>query len=265
MTMGNSWMIKNYLKHVFKAKRGGHGVHSPFVYQLVENVLNNQHHFYSFEELSKLRKELLQNETALSIDDMGAGSQKLSASKRKVKDIAAHGISSQRQAEFLFRLCTYLKCRTIIELGTSIGLTTLYLSHTDTNSQVYTLEGSGELVNFSKGLFTKNERSNITSIQGNFDETLPKLFSELETYDLLYIDGNHTYSATLHYFKLALEKTKPDSVIIFDDIYWSKDMTKAWEEIKEDPAVKLSIDCFYFGMIFFRNEQKQKEHFKLFI
>ncbi len=253
------------MKHLFKAKRGGHGVHSPFVYKLTENVLNNQHHFYAFEELSKLRKELLQNETELSIDDMGAGSQKLSASKRKVKDIAAHGISSQRQAEFLFRLCTYLKCKTIIELGTSVGLTTLYLSHTDASSSIYTLEGSAELVDFSKDLFKTNKRNNITSIQGNFDQTLPKLLSELKNFDLLYIDGNHTYGATLRYFKLALEKITPDSMIIFDDIYWSKDMTKAWEEIKEHSAVKLSIDCFYFGVIFFRSEQKQKEHFKLYI
>jgi predicted O-methyltransferase YrrM len=263
--MGNSWMIKNYVKHVLTAKRRGHGVHSPFVYQLVENVFNNRHHFYAFEHLTAVRKELLQNETELRIQDMGAGSQKLDPTKRKVKDIARHGISSQHQAELLFRLCTYLKCKTIVELGTSLGLTTLYLSYADADSTVHSLEGSDELVNFSKDLFKQQERFNITSLAGNFDETLPKLLSGISSFDLLYIDGNHTYEASVRYFKLALEKATANSMIIFDDIYWSKDMTRAWEEIKEHPAVKLSIDCFYFGMVFFRDEQKQKEHFKLLI
>jgi predicted O-methyltransferase YrrM len=263
--MSNSWMIKNYVIHIFKAKRGGHGVHSPFVYQLVENVFNNRHHFYAFGHLGALRKKLRQNESELNINDMGAGSQKLHSAKRKVKDIAIHGISSQRQAELLFRLCTYLKCKTIIELGTSLGLTTLYLSNADNDSKIYTLEGSDELLKFSKDLFREHERSNITSIGGNFDETLPKLLWEINSFDLFYIDGNHTYDASLRYFKLALKKITSNSVIIFDDIYWSKEMTKAWNEIKDHSLVKLSIDCFYFGMIFFRYEQKEKEHFKLYI
>jgi predicted O-methyltransferase YrrM len=263
--MGNSWMIQHYIKHVLTAKRGGHGVHSPFVYQLVENVFNNHHHFYAFEQLNALRKELCNNETELTINDMGAGSQKLSSAKRKVKDIALHGISSKRQAELMFRLCTYLRSKTIIELGTSLGLTSLYFSYTDAHSRVFTLEGSVELVNFSKTLFKQQERANITSIAGNFDETLPTLLADINSFDLLYIDGNHTYEATLRYFKIALEKINSDSVIIFDDIYWSKEMTKAWGEIKEHSAVTVSIDCFYFGMLFFRKEQKQKEHFKLYI
>jgi len=263
--MSNNWILKNYLKHVFRAKRGGHGVHSPFVYSLVENVFDNAHHFYAFEHLTKQRKELRENSTKLTVDDMGAGSQKLQASTRQIKDIAIHGISSQRQAELLFRLCSYLKCKVIIELGTSIGLTTLYLSYSDAGAKVFTMEGSAELLNFAKGLFEKNERFNITCIQGNFDQTLPKLLSSLNSFDLLYIDGNHTYDATLRYFNLALEKINSSSVIVFDDIYWSKDMTRAWEEIKEHPLVKLSIDCFYFGLVFFRDEQKEKEHFKLFI
>lgn len=263
--MANSWLIKKYLSHLLKAKRGGHGVHSPFVFKLTENVFNTHQQFYAFEELNKLRNDLQQNETELDINDMGAGSQKLLGSKRKVKDIAQYGISSQKQSELLFKLINYLKSKVIIELGTSLGLTTLYLSFANSKSQIYTLEGSESLVKFSKTLFAKKERNNIASIQGNFDQILPQLFSKLSSFDLFYIDGNHTYEATLRYFDLALEKKNSESVIIFDDIYWSKGMTQAWEEIKQNQNVTLSIDCFYFGMVFFREEQKQKEHFKIFI
>lgn len=258
-------MIRNYLSHVISAKRAGHGVHSPFVYKLVEDVLNNQNTFYSFEELNEIRVQLCKDEAELDINDLGAGSQKLNSTKRKIKDIATHGISSKKQTEILFKLISYLKCETIIELGTSIGLTTLYLSYANSGARIFTLEGSEGLVNFSQNLFKKHERNNITSIEGNFDDTLPKLLSQLKQFDLIYVDGNHTYDATLNYFKIAIEKRNDNSVIIFDDIYWSREMTKAWEEIKNNEAVSLSIDCFYFGMIFFRKEQKQKEHFKLFI
>lgn len=251
--------------HKLTAKRGGHGVHSPFVYKLVENVFSSKHPFYAFEELNAIRKKFTEDETELEINDMGAGSQKLSGSKRKVKDIALYGVSSKKQAELLFKLISYLKCETIIELGTSLGITTLYLSYANAGGHVFTLEGSESLVNFSRASFKDHKRDNITCIQGNFDQTLPKLLSELPSFDLLYLDGNHTYDASMRYFKMALEKRKDDSVIIFDDIYWSKEMTEAWEEIRDHSAVTLSIDCFYFGMIFFRNEQKQKEHFKLSI
>ena len=263
--MGNSWLLKKYLLHLLQAKRNGHGVHSPFVYTLCENVFNSQQQFYVFEELSELRKHLKEDEAEIEIDDMGAGSQKLDGAKRKIKDIALHGISSQKQSELLFKLINFLKCEVIIELGTSLGLNTLYLSFANSKSQIYSLEGSQSLVEFSQSLFAKKERTNITYIQGNFDQTLPQLLSKLSSFDLLYIDGNHTYEATLRYFKLALEKRTNDSVIIFDDIYWSKGMTQAWEEIKQNEHIKLTIDCFYFGMVFFREEQKQKEHFKILI
>lgn len=263
--MSKTWQIKNYLLHLWQAKRGGHGVHSPFVYKLVENVLSNQHSFYAFDELDKLRSELNKDSTELDINDLGAGSQKLGNEKRKVRDIATHGISSKKQAELLFKLISYFRSEVVIELGTSIGLTSMYLSYAAANGKIYTLEGSGSLADFASRLFKDHKRSNITCIQGDFDQTLPKLLDQLNTFDLMYIDGNHTYEATLRYFELACQKTNEDSVIIFDDIYWSKEMTRAWEEIKANDRVRLSVDCFYFGMIFFRNAQKQKEHFKLFI
>jgi len=263
--MGNSYLVKKYLAHLLTAKRNGHGVHSPFVYTLCDNVFNSLQQFYVFEELSELRKDLKEDGSEIEINDMGAGSQKLLGSKRKIKDIALYGISSQKQSELLFKLINFLKCDVIIELGTSLGLNTLYLSFANSKSQIYSLEGSQSLVELSQSLFAKKERTNITSIQGNFDQTLPQLLSKLSSFDLLYIDGNHTYEATLRYFKLALEKRTNESVIIFDDIYWSKGMTQAWEEIKQNEQVKLTIDCFYFGMVFFREEQKQKEHFKILI
>lgn len=263
--MINSWQIKHFIKHWLKAKRKGHGVHSPFVFDLVENVFSNAFEFYAFIDLNKTRKQLQLNEAEIEITDLGAGSKKFNSNKRKICDIAKYGISSKKQSEIYFKLINYLKSEVIIELGTSIGLNTLYLKSASPQSRVYTLEGSKELCAFAEKLFEQKEIAGIKLIEGDFKETFPKLLNEVNTYDLLYIDGDHSYSSTKYYFELALKKKGPNSVIIFDDIYWSEGMTKCWEEIKEHFEVKASVDCFYFGMIFFRNEFKQKEHFKLYI
>lgn len=263
--MINFWAIKNYVPHFFKSKRKGHGVHSPFVYALVENVFSDTNEFYVFEELKTIRRALLKDNTVLQITDFGAGSKKLNSSQRKVKDIAQFGISSNHQSEILFKLINYLQCKVIIELGTSIGLNTMYLSSATASSTVYTIEGSDALRSFSDKLFKDHSKNNIQLLHGNFDDVLPNLLSSIESFDLMYIDGNHTLEATIRYFDWALKKTTPNSVIIFDDIYWSKEMTEAWEKIKQNNKVRLSIDCFYFGMVFFKTEIKQKEHFKLFI
>lgn len=263
--MINSWLIKHFIKHWFKAKRNGHGVHSPFVYALVENVFSNTFDFYAFNDLNKTRKQLQLNDAEFEITDLGAGSKKFASNKRRISDIAKHGVSSKKQSEIYFKLINYLKSEIIIELGTSIGLNTLYLKAAAPNGKLYTLEGSGALCSFAKRLFEEKKINGIQVIEGNFKDTLPLLFEKLETFDVLYIDGDHTYESTKNYFELALNKKHNNSVIIFDDIYWSSEMTKCWEYIKTHTEVKMSIDCFYFGIVFFKDEFKQKEHFKLYV
>lgn len=263
--MINGWQIRNYAKHWLTAKRKGHGIHSPFVYDLIENVLSSKLQFYAFEGLETLRRSFLKNNTELSINDLGAGSKKLNTKNRKIGAIAKHGISSARQSQIYFKLINYAKSETIIELGTSIGLNAIYFSKANPKAKIYTIEGDEQLYDFSKNLFKGNNCTNIESILGNFDVVLPQIFKNIHSFDLFYIDGNHTYEATLNYFKMALLKRNKGSIIIIDDIYWSKEMTKAWEQIKRDEEVKLTIDCFYFGLIFFKEEIKQKEHFKLFV
>jgi len=227
--MINIWQIKKYALHFLSAKRNGHGVHSPFVYDLVENVFSNTFKFYAFEELEVLRKQLLKDNTELVINDLGAGSHKLNSQKRKVNEIAKHGISSKKQSEIYFKLINYFKSEVLIELGTSLGLNTIYFSKANPKAKIYTIEGSESLFNFSKNLFKEQNCPNIESINANFDTALPQLLKSVSAFDVLYIDGNHTYEATLAYFKMALQKKNKDSFIILDDIYWSAGMTRVWK------------------------------------
>jgi predicted O-methyltransferase YrrM len=261
----NVHQIKNYILHFFKAKRNGHGIHSPFAYKLCEEIFYNDNIFYAFKGLNQIRKQLLLSEQVLEIVDMGAGSKTFKSNRRKIKDIAEKGISAKEQSELLYKLLNLLNCNTIIELGTSIGLNTLYLAAVNHHSKVITIEGSPQLNEFAKNLADKCGVKNIQFICADFDSALPEVLNKIEKLDCLYVDGNHTYSATVNYFEQALKKRHNNSVFVFDDIYWSPGMTKAWDEIKKHSSVTLSIDAFYFGIVFFNEDIKEKTEIRLFI
>jgi predicted O-methyltransferase YrrM len=182
-----------------------------------------------------------------------------------VKDIAARGISTRRQSQLFYKLVNYLKCSNCIELGTSLGLNTLYLALANKAGQVTSIEGSPALSHFAKALAQKQRARNIRFINADFDPAVAEQLHELPALDLLYMDGNHTLEATLRYFEQAMPKMQEQSVMILDDIYWSPEMTQAWEKIKSHPRVTLSVDTFYFGLVFFRTEVKEKTHLKLYL
>lgn len=240
-----------------------HDLHSPFLYNFYTELILNKIPFNDFEFLTKIRAEVLKDTTELLITDFGAGSKKLKSNKRRVCDIAKHGIAQKKQAEFLFRLVNKFNPKIIVELGTSVGLTTMYLAKPSSKSKVYTIEGSDSLTDFAQKLASKNQINNVEFIHGNFNDKLPQLLNSIESIDLFYVDGNHAYEPTINYFKIALTKKHKDSIFIFDDINWSSGMQKAWNEIVNHPEVRLSLDFYHFGIVFFRTENKEKEHFVL--
>ncbi len=240
-----------------------HDIHSPFVYELYMELIKNKYQFNDFNELDQIRKQLLNDYSIIEVNDFGAGSKISNTNRRTIKSIAKYGISQKKQSEFLYRLMNKYNPKVIVELGTSIGLTSMYLAKASQKANIYTIEGCVNLCQFSQKLFQKNNIKNIHTINGNFDIKFSELLSQLDTIDVLYIDGNHTYTSTINYFKTALTKKNNKSIFIVDDINWSSDMQQAWKEIHHHPDVSLSIDFFSFGLIFFRSEQKQKEHFVL--
>lgn len=263
--MINFHLILHFAKHFFSAKRKGHGIHSPFAYDLCEEVFYNENLFYDFDILKKVRNNLLKHPGKIEVTDFGAGSKTFKSNTRKIKKIADTGISSTLQSELFYKLINYLKFDTVIELGTSIGLNTLYLAKANTAGKVITIEGSKNLSEFSSQLAKENNIPNIEFISGKFDEVLPSVLDEIKSKYLLYVDGNHTFEATMQYFKMALVNKNEYTAIIFDDIYWSAGMTKAWNTIKNSPEVTMSIDAFYFGILFFKTSIKEKKDLRLFI
>ena len=236
-------------------------MHSPFVFDFILNVLNNKSNYQPPLEIEHLRNQLLKDKRIIDIEEMGAGSRTNSSKQRAISQVAGSALKTKRLAQVLFRLTRHYQPQTIVELGTSLGITTCYLSKANPASLITTIEGNGATASIAKENFQKLGCSNIQLLHGNFDNLLPNVISQLSSIDLAYIDGNHRYEPTINYFRQFLSKTHNDAILVFDDIHWSTEMEKAWEEIKTHPSVQYSIDIFFLGFVFFRQEFKEKQNF----
>lgn len=253
-----------YIKYYLTASNGkGHGVHSPFVFDFITLILNDNRQFYAYASIEQLRQSLLTDERELVIEDFGAGSRVKKTNTRIIKNIARSALKPKKFGQLLFRIVNYYAPETVLELGTSLGITTAYLASPKSTCAVTTMEGAHSVSDIAERNFNRLNLSNISMVRGNFDETLPVVVEELGKIDLAFIDGNHRYEPTVRYYHQILPAMHEYSVMIFDDIHWSKEMEQAWEEIKQDPAVMLSIDLFFIGLVFFRKEYKVKQHFTI--
>jgi predicted O-methyltransferase YrrM len=253
-----------YLKYWVTSSNGkGHGVHSPFVFQFVTDILNDKREFDCFRYIESIREELKSNDSEISVPDFGAGSRKQLNNRRKISAIANSSLKPKKYSQLFFRIVHYYKPLSVLEIGTSLGITTSYLSFANPNANVITMEGAPEVAAVAKSNFDHLGLSNIKIVEGNFDKTLPVANSQLSAADFAFIDGNHRKEPTLNYFHQLLDKANESSIFVFDDIHWSKEMEKAWNAIKQHPSVTLTIDLFFIGIVFFRTEQKVKEHFTI--
>lgn len=253
--------IYDFLKHRLTAK-SRHGTHSPFVYKLVDEVIYDFNSKTDYKNIEKQRKKLFNDESLITVTDLGAGSHLNKNRTKKVKDIAKNALKSPALAQLIYRLAKDSHPSGIIELGTCLGITTAYLSKACPDAKIVTIEGCPETAKVAHRNFQDLGLENVELQVGNFDVLLPKVIADREKLDFVYIDGNHRKDATLNYFKWCLPKVNEGSLLIFDDIYWSKGMKEAWAEIKNHPDVTVTIDLFWIGLVYFRKGQV-KEHFKI--
>lgn len=239
-----------------------HGVHSPFVFDLYHNVFMHDGHFPAYDQVETLRQKMLQDNRPLQVTDLGAGSQSLKQRQRKISEIARTSAKPTKYGQLLFRLVNYFQPDTIFELGTSLGITTCYLGEARRHAKIYTFEGCPNISKVARANFKELGLKQIQLLEGNLNQTLEKQLQQTEKLDFVFFDGNHRYAPTMQYFEGCLTKHHENSVFVMDDIYWSGEMKKAWQEIKQHPQVKQTIDLFFIGLVFFRRTQPN-EHFTL--
>ena len=261
-------LIKSYIKFLFHSKNE-HGVHSPFVFDLVTKCFYDATKYPEYETLKSYRKSLLENKNTIEVTDFGVGSRVFKSNTREISKIAQTAGITPKNAELLFRIVYYFQPKSILEIGTSLGLATSALSLGNKNSNIITLEGCPNTMATAKKMFQvssfKFPNNNVEFVNTEFNLYFENFKPETlnlkpQIFDLVYFDGNHSKKATLDYFEALLPTISNDSVWIFDDIHWSADMEEAWEIIKNHPKVSVTIDTFQWGIVFFRAEQ-EKEHF----
>lgn len=255
-------MLLRFLGYFWRAKTI-HDVHSPFVAKLTEAVLEDKRHFYAFSEIELLREQLLRDKTRLRIEDHGAGSKVRTQTTKTVSELARNAAIPPSVGRMLFRLVDFCKPNNIVELGTSLGISTLYLRGAALQANIKTIEGCPDVGRQAQAYFTRLFATNVDVEMGTFAAKLPLILSNLDRLDFLYIDGDHRKTATLDYVEQCLSKAHADSVFVIADIYWSKDMQMAWQQLQQHPRVKSTVDLFHFGILFFREENREPEHFTL--
>lgn len=253
--------IRSYFGHLVKA-RTRHGVHSPFVYELIDKVLRPQVDPILFAPIESLRKDLLRSDQTIRVNDLGAGSHHFDLPIRRVADMARASLKPPQQAQLLFKLARFLNANEVLELGTAFGISTLYLAQGAENSRVHTIEGCPQTFRIAQHHFELLRQRNIHPVLGSFQRRLPEVLERIERLDLVFLDGHHAEQPTLTYFEQCLPKAHNDTIFIFDDVHWSRGMEAAWQKVKLHPRVTVTIDLFDLGLVFLRSEQA-KEHFRL--
>lgn len=253
------FQIIQYIKFLLKSTNQ-HGVHSPFVYDLVTKCFYDKTPHSVYSKLLMYRKRLLETKELITIKDFGSGSRIFKSNSRAINAIAKTSGTTLKRAKLLYRIAHYLKPKHSLELGTSLGIATQAIALGHEQNKITSIEGCPNISKVAKQQLSDFDIKNVSLKTGKFETIIPKLTTN--NYDLIFFDGNHNKSATLDYFNILIEKAHNDSVFIFDDIHWSKDMLEAWETIKSHPKVTITIDTFFWGFVFFRKEQA-KENFNI--
>lgn len=232
--------IKYYLRADTKYR-----VHSPSLFSFINDVVETDYPYYCYGKIEGLRAQLLQNHKTIEVKDLGAGSNFSTSSSRKISKITSTAVSSFDKCKLLHRIATYYKPNSILELGTSLGLSASYLSYV---APTTTIEGSETIAQEAQSIFNQQD-IRVELRVGDISDVINILDKEGAKYDLIYADGNHRKQATIDYFNLLVPMLNEGGAILFDDIYWSKGMTQAWNEIKSDKRVKRTIDLYTFGAV----------------
>lgn len=282
----NYFQIREFFRF-YRAAVTKYQLHSPFVFDLACAVLEDKRWFYAFGDVEEMRKQMRASGVVLNVVDFGSSSSRQSAvgrgsftrrsldegggqgqsaveKKRSVRSIARQAGSSAAQGQMLFRLANYWAPRTMLELGTSVGIGAMYLALAAREARFVTLEGSPEIAHVARtNLDWLGLAANAEVREGAFEQTLLTTLRDLQMLDFVFFDGNHRAEPTLRYFEDCLAFAHEKTVFVFDDAHWSEGMAEAWLQIKNHPRVTLTIDFFELSLAFFAPDFQEKQHFEI--
>lgn len=249
----NLYAVRKYINYIFfSSHKRGHGIHSPFVFYLITKVFRNKIDQDLVLNIEKTRQMMISDRRRINVTDYGSGPDRISSSSRKVSEIVKYSAIPRKYGILLTALSREFGKSCIVELGTSLGISTLYLAAASRDVPIHTVEGCPEISKLAKENFKRWGLKNISLYTGRFDEVLAAIGKKDVRPGLVFIDGDHRKERVLSYFSKIAEMVDENGVIVLDDIHNSTEMGEAWNEIREYPGVTLTIDIFRMGLVFFR-------------
>ncbi len=255
------FLLLQFVKFIYKSNNR-HGLHSPYVYKINDEILPDVGDYYAFNRIEDRRKMLLSNAQKIKVTDYGAGSHKNNDAYRSINIITKNTSKSPKIGRLLFRLVNYFQPLTVLELGTSTGISTAYIAAAKSDNKIISIEGCENISRVAIENLAALGLDNVEVLQGHFNEKLPVALDKLEKIDFVFIDGHHNYLPTIDYYNQIKLHLNAASVVVLDDIHWSSEMLQAWNELRALPEVSYSIDLFDIGLLLYRPSVK-KEHFVL--
>jgi predicted O-methyltransferase YrrM len=252
------FQLKSYFTYWLDAV-DEHSLHSPFFFELYTTTLKGLPDADSFDTIERFRSKFLSANQCIDVVDFGSGSSLANVSSRRISKIAATSLSPKKYSQLYRRILDRFNCQNILELGTSLGINTLYLASRK-GCSVNTFEGSPSLAEAAQKLFHSAGVNNVEVIPGNIDETLPEFIQTAERIDFAFLDANHRYEPTLKYFYAIIRRVHQHSVMVLDDIHYSGEMERAWREIQHHPSVYGTADIYRCGLVFFDPSLNRQNH-----
>ena len=255
------WLYKYLL--FFRRAQTANDLHQPLVYAFARAVLEDKRVFYAFLQIRAFRRRLLQQDNLLAVNDLGAGSKVNTADRKSVGTLIRYSALSEKEGILLFRMVQFFKPQSVLELGTSLGISALYLKLGSKKTPLTTVEGSPEIARKALQHLNHMSAGEVEVKDTSFDMALKELSEQKKQFDFFYIDGDHRGEAMLTYIENCKKLATRRYVIVLADIYWSDDMERAWNKICHEADVPLSIDLFYFGLLVFDPRIRIKQHYCL--
>ena len=245
-----------------------HGVEGKHIAQAFLKTLNGENtpdENQLFKKLNQFRLDLITDKRKISFEEIGH------KSIMTVAEVVDRAASPEIWAQFFYRLSQASRIKNILEIGTNLGISGQYFIKAlegKKNAKFISMEGVKGLCEIASTRFDLISGENhFEVVHGLYDKSLQNIVISNIYFDLIFIDGNHRYEATLKYFELLKNNLSYRAIVIFDDIHWSSGMRRAWREICTQKGVVFSVNFFKLGLIVFDSKQSKPtdDHYQLFL
>ncbi len=159
------------------------------------------------------------------------------------------------------QLCEWLEAKSFLETGTSLGITISVVAQASGLNKLHSIEGSQKLADLARELNFVPPNKELTIIQGKVQDTFGEILIKADP-EVIFLDADHRSETIFFYMDCISRHKKSVKAIVIHDIYWSRDMKKAWNAVCHDPQYPLTIDCFHMGILFPKMKM-EKQHFVL--